>query len=52
VDAAVKREMIRRTITEHLDKEKRLRPAGHQGAVLFFIDAVQHYRSYDEAATP
>ena len=33
VDAlAVQREMIRRTIKEHLDKEKRPPAAGHQGA--------------------
>ena len=33
VDAlAVQRQMIHRTIKEHLDKEKRLRPQGHQGA--------------------
>ena len=33
VDAlAVARQMIRRTIREHLDKEKRLRPAGDQSA--------------------
>jgi hypothetical protein len=30
--SAVQRQMIRRTIKEHLDKEKRLRPQGHQGA--------------------
>ena len=49
VDAlAVQREMIRRTIKEHLDKENATAPAGHQGAVsLFFIDAVEQYRKYD-----
>ena len=41
VDAlAVQREMIRRTIKEHLDKEKRLRPQGIKVLSLFFIDAV------------
>ena len=37
VDAlAVQREMIRRTIKEHLDKERRLRPPRHQSAVVVF----------------
>ena len=49
VDAlAVQREMIRRTIHEHLDKEKRLRPQGIKVLSLFFIDAVDRYRQYDE----
>jgi type III restriction enzyme len=49
VDAmAVQREMIRRTIREHLDKEKRLRPLGIKVLSLFFIDAVDKYRGYDE----
>lgn len=49
VDAlAVAREMIRRTIREHLDKEKRLRPQGIKVLSLFFIDKVDRYRSYDE----
>lgn len=49
VDAdAVRRLMIRRTITEHLDKERRLAPLGIKVLSLFFIDAVEHYRSYDE----
>ncbi len=43
----IKRMMIRRTIKEHLDKEKRLRPLGIKVLSLFFIDAVAHYRSYD-----
>ena len=45
---AVQREMIRRTIREHLDKEKRLRPHGIKVLSLFFIDAVDRYRRYDE----
>ena len=45
---AVQREMIRRTIREHLDKEKRLRPQGIKVLTLFFIDAVKRYRRYDE----
>ena len=53
VDAtAVQREMIRRTIKEHLDKEKRLRPLGVKVLSLFFIDAVDKYRQYDDAGNP
>ena len=49
VDAlAVQREMIRRTIREHLDKERRLRPQGIKVLSLFFIDVVDRYRAYDE----
>lgn len=44
---AVQREMIRRTIKEHLDKEKRLRPQGIKVLSLFFIDSVEKYRHYD-----
>ena len=48
VDAlAVQRQMIRRTIREHLDKEIRLRPMGIKVLSLFFIDAVDKYRQYD-----
>lgn len=45
---AVQREMIRRTIKEHLDKEKRLAPQGIKVLSLFFIDAVDRYRKYDD----
>lgn len=48
VDAlVVQREMIRRTIREHLDKEKRLHPQGIKVLSLFFIDEVAKYRQYD-----
>ncbi|MCY4377170.1 MAG: DEAD/DEAH box helicase family protein [Spirochaetaceae bacterium] len=48
VDAsAVAREMIRRTIREHFNKEKRLRPHGIKVLSLFFIDRVDRYRRYD-----
>ncbi|MSS73153.1 MAG: restriction endonuclease subunit R, partial [Candidatus Latescibacteria bacterium] len=48
VDAlAIQRQMIHRTIKEHLDKEKRLRPQGIKVLSLFFIDAVEKYRQYD-----
>jgi type III restriction enzyme len=53
VDAdALKRQMIRRTIKEHLDKEKRLRPQGIKVLSLFFIDVVAHYRSYTADGEP
>jgi type III restriction enzyme len=53
VDAlAVQREMIRRTIKEHLDKEKRLRPQGIKVLSLFFIDEVARYRQYDADGNP
>jgi type III restriction enzyme len=43
---AIQREMIRRTIREHLDKEMRLRPQGIKVLSLFFIDEVAKYRQY------
>jgi len=49
---AIQREMIRRTIKEHLDKEKRLRPQGIKVLSLFFIDAVDKYRQYDTEGNP
>ncbi len=49
---ALQREMIRRTIREHLDKEKRLRPQGIKVLSLFFIDAVDRYRRYDKDGNP
>ena len=53
IDAlALQREMIRRTIREHLDKEKRLRPQRIKVLSLFFIDAVDRYRGYDEDGNP
>ena len=53
VDAlAVQRQMIHRTIKEHLDKEKRLRPQGIKVLSLFFVDAVEKYRQYDAGGHP
>ena len=49
---AVQREMIRRTIKEHLDKEKRLRPQGIKVLSLFFVDMVDKYRQYDGEGNP
>jgi type III restriction enzyme len=44
---AVQREMISRTIKEHLTKELRLAPQGIKVLSLFFIDSVDRYRQYD-----
>jgi type III restriction enzyme len=49
---AVQRQMIARTIKEHLDKEKRLAPQGIKVLSLFFIDAVEKYRQYDADGNP
>lgn len=49
---AVQRQMIHRTIKEHLDKEKRLAPLGIKVLSLFFIDAVEKYRAYDADGNP
>ncbi|MBF0141603.1 MAG: DEAD/DEAH box helicase family protein [Magnetococcales bacterium] len=48
----MKRQMIRRTIKEHLDKEKRLRSHGIKVLSLFFIDSVANYRAYDADGNP
>jgi type III restriction enzyme len=53
VDAlALQREMIRRTIKEHLEKEKLLRPKGIKVLSLFFIESVARYRQYDKDGNP
>lgn len=53
VDAdALKRLMIRRTIEEHLEKELRLRSKDIKVLSLFFIDSVEHYRTYALDGTP
>ena len=48
----VHREMMRKAIREHLEKERRLRPQGIKVLTLFFIDKVAHYRRYDDAGNP
>ena len=48
----VARQMIRRTIREHLDKEKRLRPQRIKVLTLFFVDKVEKYRKYGEDGSP
>jgi len=45
---ALQREQINRTIREHFDKERRLRPQGIKVLSLFFIDAVEQYRQLDD----
>ena len=47
--AVIQRQMIRRTICEHFEKEIRLRQQGIKVLSLFFVDAVEKYRCYDEA---
>lgn len=49
---AVHREMIRKAIREHLDKEKSLHPRGIKVLTLFFVDKVANYRSYDTDGNP
>ena len=44
----VQRQMIRKAIQEHLEKEERLNPRGIKVLTLFFIDKVANYRKYDE----
>lgn len=48
----IQRQMLRRTIKEHLDKELRLAPHGVKVLSLFFIDAVDNYRGYSADGTP
>ncbi|MGH7654433.1 MAG: type III restriction-modification system endonuclease [Gemmatimonadaceae bacterium] len=49
---AVRRELMRRTIREHLDKAVRLHPRGIKVLSLFFIDSVDRYRRYDTEGNP
>ena len=51
-DLAIKRQQIRKTIEEHLDKELRLKGLGVKVLSLFFIDRVSNYRYYDEQGNP
>jgi type III restriction enzyme len=43
---------IRKTVEEHLKKEKRLNKKGIKVLSLFFIDKVANYRQYDGAGSP
>ena len=47
-DLAIKRQQIRKTIEEHLDKQLKLTKIGVKVLSLFFIDRVANYRSYDD----
>ncbi|MCE2974075.1 MAG: hypothetical protein LW852_11550, partial [Sediminibacterium sp.] len=49
---AVVRRMIERTIREHFNRERVLRPMGIKVLSLFFIDRVEHYRVYGEDGAP
>ena len=51
-DLAVKEQMIRKTIEEHLNKELVLNKQGVKVLSLFFIDRVANYRYYDENGNP
>ena len=51
-DDACKRVQIRKTIDEHLRKEKRLGPKGLKVLSLFFIDKVANYRAYNADGNP
>lgn len=46
------RELIKRTIREHLDRELQLTPKGIKVLSIFFIDAVKRYRTYDQNGNP
>ncbi len=43
---------IRKTVEEHLKKEKKLNKRGIKVLTLFFIDKVANYRSYDASGNP
>ncbi len=47
-DDEIKKQQIRATIEEHLNKESKLNPKGIKVLSLFFIDKVANYRDYDE----
>ncbi|MEN4006217.1 MAG: DEAD/DEAH box helicase family protein [Methanobacteriaceae archaeon] len=51
-DLVIKRQQIRKTIEEHLNKELKLNPKGIKVLSLFFIDKVANYRYYDEEGNP
>ena len=51
-DLIIKRQQIRKTIEEHLNKELRLTEKGIKVLSLFFIDKVANYRYYDGEGNP
>lgn len=48
----VLRYMVRKTVEEHLKKEKFYKPKGIKVLTLFFIDKVKNYRDYDASGNP
>lgn len=50
-EGVMERQMIRRTVYEHLQREKMLRPQGIKVLSLFFVAHVRDYREYDDAGT-
>ncbi|MBD79545.1 MAG: DEAD/DEAH box helicase [Crocinitomicaceae bacterium] len=52
LDDEVMKFQIRKTVEEHLKKEKRLNKQGIKVLSLFFIDKVANYRYYDSAGNP
>jgi len=51
-DLAIKEQQIRKTIEEHLDKERILNKQGIKVLSLFFIDRVANYRYYNDEGNP
>lgn len=51
-EAYLRRIQIRETIRSHLEKEERLFDRGIKTLSLFFIDKVEHYRTYDAEGNP
>lgn len=51
-DDEMKRQQMRATIEEHLNKELELNPRGIKVLSLFFIDRVANYREYDADGNP
>lgn len=51
-DDEMKRQQIRVTIEEHLNKELALNPKGIKVLSLFFLDRVANYREYDAEGNP
>lgn len=51
-DDTMKKQQIRATIEEHLNKELSLNPKGIKVLSLFFVDRVANYRQYDTEGKP
>lgn len=50
-DDIIKREQIKETIKEHLEKELKIKKKNIKVLSLFFIDKVEHYRVYNDDGT-